>query len=270
MRESAIDELYRDGQRAWPDVELDRNAFAHHCESIGALTEPADALDGAGLYLCCACARGDVGAAQAFERHCFTTAHTAISRVRSEHDFRDEALQVFRERMLVGPPPRVLSYRGRGQLQAWVRVAAQRVALDLCRARKLPSLTELELNDSLASAPVGPELNLLRERYLPELRECLRRAVSSLSPQERNVLRMHVIGQCSIDDIGRAYRVHRATAARWLERIRTGIHERVRARMGTRLSPSEFDSLARELGAELTLGLGASSPESGFAPRSAE
>lgn len=268
MREMAIDELYQEGQRAWPAIVLARAEFAQHCESVGALGE-SHPVDAAGLYLCCACARREAHAAETFERHCLPTAENAISRVRSERDFCEEALQVFRERMLVGPPPKVVLYRGRGQLQAWVRVAAQRVALDLCRARRLPSLEDLELNETLVSSAPSPELTLLREHFLPELRASLKGAVSSLSAQDRNVLRMHVVGHCSIDEIGRAYQVHRATAARWLERIRAGIHDGVRARMGDRLTESEFLSLARDLGAELTLGLAASTPESGFSSRSA-
>jgi RNA polymerase sigma-70 factor (ECF subfamily) len=270
MRETAIDQLYREGRRAWPAIVLERAVFALHCEKVGAIGAQDYPIDAPGLYLCCACARGEVHAADTFERHCFYTAENAILRVRSERTFRDEALQVLRERMLVGPPPKVLLYRGRGQLQAWVRVAAQRVALDLCRARRLRSFEQLELNETLVSAAANPELALLRDRFLPELRASLKQAVASLSPQERNVLRMHVVGQCSIDEIGRAYQVHRATAARWLERIRAGIHAGVRARMGDGITESEFRSLARELGAELTLGLGVTAVESGSTSRSAQ
>ncbi|MFZ5894501.1 MAG: sigma-70 family RNA polymerase sigma factor [Myxococcota bacterium] len=266
MPDDSIEQLYRDGQRAWPELRLDQAAFAAHCESIGA--SGAASLDAAGIYLCCACARGDTNAVNTFERHCLDTALAAITRVRSERDFAQEAVQAFREKLLVGPPPKVLDYRGRGPLQAWVRVAAQRVALDLCRARQLPSLRQLELNEGLVSADPTPELQILRERHLPELREALQIAIAGLSPQERNVLRMHVVGRCSIDEIGRAYRVHRATAARWLERIREGVHDAIRTRMCTRLTSSEFESLARELGGELSLGLSASAvPPSGLTSR---
>jgi RNA polymerase sigma-70 factor, ECF subfamily len=90
----------------------------------------------------------------------------------------------------------------------------------------------------------------------------LRDAVSGLSRQERNVLRMHVTGHCSIDEIGRAYNVHRATAARWLDRTRTRIYEEVRRELCVKranLTASEFKSLATMMGNELELSLTRSS-----------
>jgi IS30 family transposase len=74
---------------------------------------------------------------------------------------------------------------------------------------------------------------------------------------------MHLSGHCSIDEIGRAYNVHRATAARWLDRARAQLHESVRQELCIRqdkLTASEFKSLAAMMGDELALSLtGASS-----------
>ena len=72
------------------------------------------------------------------------------------------------------------------------------------------------------------------------------------------MLRMHVAGHCSIDEIGRAYNVHRATAARWLDRTRTRIYEEVRQELCVKranLTASEFKSLATMMGTELELSL---------------
>ena len=76
------------------------------------------------------------------------------------------------------------------------------------------------------------------------------------------MLRMHVAGQCSIDEIGRAYNVHRATAARWLDRTRTRIYDEVRQELCVKrahLTASEFKSLATIMGTELELSLSRSS-----------
>jgi RNA polymerase sigma-70 factor (ECF subfamily) len=99
---------------------------------------------------------------------------------------------------------------------------------------------------------------LTKARFGGAFQKALRDAVAALSAQERNVLRMHVTGQCSIDEIGRAYNVHRATAARWLDRSRARIYETVRQELCGRrnnLTASEFKSLATLMGSELELNL---------------
>ncbi|HEV8549598.1 MAG TPA: sigma factor-like helix-turn-helix DNA-binding protein, partial [Polyangiaceae bacterium] len=108
------------------------------------------------------------------------------------------------------------------------------------------------------------EIVLLRTRYAETFQSALRDAVAGLRAHERNALRMHVCGGCSIDQIGRAYGVHRATAARWLERAREAISEGVRGALTLRnvkLTDSEFQSLGHALASELELRLSGSFAE---------
>jgi RNA polymerase sigma-70 factor (ECF subfamily) len=128
------------------------------------------------------------------------------------------------------------------------------------------------LSDSLQGAVPSPDAALLKARFGSAFQEALSTAVAELSAQQRNVLRMHVGGGCSIDEIGRAYGVHRATAARWIERARTGIYERVRAQLGTqhRVTESEFRSLAGLMRAELELSLTRGSSSAHVIERPAE
>jgi RNA polymerase sigma-70 factor (ECF subfamily) len=118
---------------------------------------------------------------------------------------------------------------------------------------------QLDASAEVAAAQVSsPELALIRARYGSALQEALSRAIARLSVQERNVLRMHVVGSCTIDQIGRAYGVHRATAARWLERTRAKIHRAAHGELCVRypeVTESQFQSLARALGADLELSL---------------
>jgi RNA polymerase sigma-70 factor (ECF subfamily) len=112
----------------------------------------------------------------------------------------------------------------------------------------------------MADQGFGPESTLTRVRFCEPFREALRNAIAELPQKERNLLRMHVQGRCSIDQIGRAYGVHRATAARWLEQAKARIVQAVRTRLdaaGARLTDSEFQSVARVVGGELELGLSA-------------
>jgi len=256
-------QMYLEGQRRWPLVRLDFAAFREHCERVlGA--EPYDEAptDGADLYLCCACARGDREAVHAFEREGLPVARAAVARVARSADFLQEVLQEVWDKLLVGPQAKVLKYSGKGPLQAWVRVVATRLALDHSRARGALAARRAELSDQLAARDPSPEVRMTRARYGLEFQKALRKAVSGLSVEARNVLRMHVVGQCSIDEIGRAYNVHRATAARWLERARTQIYENVKKDLnigGTGMNDSEFKSLARVMGSELSLSLSAGS-----------
>jgi RNA polymerase sigma-70 factor (ECF subfamily) len=78
---------------------------------------------------------------------------------------------------------------------------------------------------------------------------------------------MHVSGNCNIDEIGRAYNVHRATAARWLDRARVSIYDAVRRELCTqdsKLTESEFKSLAHLLKSHLQLQLSSASVASGL------
>jgi RNA polymerase sigma-70 factor (ECF subfamily) len=67
---------------------------------------------------------------------------------------------------------------------------------------------------------------------------------------------MHLVGRCSIDQIGRAYSVHRATAARWLSATKRKLFESVRDQLRNaepRLTDDEFKSVARLVQSQLDL-----------------
>jgi RNA polymerase sigma-70 factor (ECF subfamily) len=261
--EPSVREMYLEGRRRWPLVTLAFDAFELHCRGVfGPEASEGGKREGADLYLCCACVAGEPEALRTFEREGLDVARAAIARVDRDADFVQETLQEVWDKLLLGPTAKVSHYSGRGPLQAWIRVAATRAALDRCRARNVLAARQTALSDRLAAPGPSPDLALTRARYGRAFQKALRAAVAALSGQERNVLRMHVVGQCSIDEIGRAYNVHRATAARWLERARSGIFEAVRRELSSQhaeLSDSEFRSLARMMGSELELSLTLSS-----------
>ena len=245
------------GQSKWPALSVSFETFAEHCNRV--LTEGESLpLEPADLYLCCACAAARPEALQLFENEAKAIAELAIRRIDDREDFVRDALQELWNKLLLGEQARVRSYSGRGPLQAWVRVAATRVALDRRRAYQRSAHRQVELTERLAATEVNLEASLLKARFGQAFQDALRGSVANLSEQERNVLRMHVVGRCSIDEIGLAYRVHRATAARWIERARDKIYQDVRSQLCVehKLTASEFQSLATLLGAELELSLG--------------
>ncbi|HYP89139.1 MAG TPA: sigma-70 family RNA polymerase sigma factor [Polyangiaceae bacterium] len=252
--------IFLSGRERWPEVPLALEVFAERCEHV--LSHEGELpLEAADFYLCCACAVGQPEALRKLESECSSVAQSAIRRIDRDEDFVRETLQELWRKLLVGPDAKVRSYSGRGPLQAWLRVAATRVALDRRRVGKAGARRHAELSEQLAATDLDFEASLLRARFGPAFQQALRASLAALSKQERNVLRLHAVGHCSIDEIGRAYAVHRATAARWIERSRSKIYAEVRdsLRVEHGLTASEFKSLAVLLGAELELSLGATS-----------
>jgi RNA polymerase sigma-70 factor (ECF subfamily) len=82
-------------------------------------------------------------------------------------------------------------------------------------------------------------------------------AVAELEPRERNLLRMHLLDGLSIDQIGVFYRIHRATAFRWVAKARERVWDETRNRLREklRLSPSEYDSILHQVRSQLDLSI---------------
>jgi RNA polymerase sigma-70 factor (ECF subfamily) len=256
-----VRQIHLEAVRRWPSLTLDVEAFARYCETLPVTEAEVAPSDGAGLVLCCACLRGDPEALRLFEKESLHVARGAIASVQREREFLEETLQEVWEKLLCPPNAKIAKYTGRGPLQAWVRVTALRVALDRCRRLGLSKTRDSDLCDRLASPQPGIEFVVSRDLYGAAFQAGVHEAVAALPPRDRNALRMHVCGGCNIDEIGRAYGVHRATAARWLDRAKHAIWEGVRGsllRGGIKLTDSEYSSLARGVASQLDLGLSGS------------
>ncbi|MEO8905986.1 MAG: sigma-70 family RNA polymerase sigma factor [Polyangiaceae bacterium] len=269
MSTESVRQLYMAGQRCWPQLTLAYEAFVLHCERVrGQEDSDATQREAGDLYLCCACAGTQPEAMRAFESEVLGVAKAAITRIDRDPGFVQDTLQEVWDKLLTGPQAKVKQYSGRGPLKAWVRVSATRLALDRCRSRGSLARRQVELSDALALDEQSAEARLTKRRFGAAFQAALRDAVAALPTQQRNVLRMHLTGRCNIDEIGLAYNVHRATAARWLERARAQIYDAVRADLGQRvavLTESEFKSLARMMDGELELSLTSVSSRSSVA-----
>jgi RNA polymerase sigma-70 factor (ECF subfamily) len=248
-----IREAFDRGRAAWAGVVVDAQVFAAH---VGRFEEEAELHPD--LYLACACAHGDGAALALFDRSILSEVGGYVRRIDASPELADEVRQVLRERLLVGiggAPPRIADYSGRGPLGAWVRVSAVRVAIDLRRKRSTEPLA------AASSEPVtnqlDPEAALLLARYQGEYQTALREALATLSAKERNLLRMHFVDGMTVDRVGTVYRVHRATAARWIQAIRERLLDETYRRLGERLrlSPAEFASLTAIVQSQLRVSL---------------
>ena len=267
MAEDAITVAWQAGRDAWPGIELPLERFADHVRTLdGAALErfPAD------LYLVAACLAGDAHAIERFERELLASARGAVSAIDSNGAFVDEAMQRLRASLFVGEEtgPRLAMYAARGPLRAWVGVAAARTALMIrrsqVRAREV-STSDDEWAGALALISTNnPELELLKRQYAEAFAAALRDAVAALEPRQRAVLRMSFVDGLSIDEIGAVYAVHRATAARWIQRACDSLFETTRDLLAKRLSLSatELDRMTSLVRSQLDVSLSQLLPNS--------
>jgi RNA polymerase sigma-70 factor (ECF subfamily) len=244
---------HEEAQRVWPGIRLDIAQLQAHLARLGGSAQlPAYVND---VYLACACSQGDPIACRLFEARYAADIRTAAGRLCTDPALREEVVQDVRRKLLVGEPPGLATYTGAGPLQAWLRAVARRTAIDALRARKqreTARVSNLHANDSSIESRID------RARFLQLFEACLAQAFSGLPARDRNLLRMHYAGGVGIDVLGRAYGVHRATAARWLVAIRAQLFDSVRAQLKERLgglSDADFRELVRLTAGQLSLTL---------------
>ncbi|MBL9103437.1 MAG: hypothetical protein JNL82_20995 [Myxococcales bacterium] len=215
------------------------------------------------LALADACLRQLPAALAAFEAAHGDALEAALVAANIDADARAEALQRLRLRLLVHEDgaPRLAGYAGRGPLRTWLRVAALREALMLARSSRRRAAHEVTDEDALlehAAVAEDPELLLLQGRCREALREAFRAAVAGLDARERTLLRLSLRDRLGVDQIGALYRVHRSTAARWLQAVRDKLSAGTRAGLASKLSlaDAEVESLIRAIGSKIDLSLG--------------
>jgi RNA polymerase sigma-70 factor (ECF subfamily) len=208
------------------------------------------------LCLACACGAGDPRALAALEAHFASNIAAAFRCVRTRHVALDDFAQSVRQKLLGPPRPKIDDCGGLGDLRAWIQIVATRTALDLARAAKVreePTAQERFLD--VPAPGDAPDLAYLKRLYGREVAAAVESAARALSPEARNVLRDHYARGLTIDQIGRAHGVHRATAARRVQRARDELVVGVRATLIAQLgvSDAEIDSVMRLVESQLDI-----------------
>jgi RNA polymerase sigma-70 factor (ECF subfamily) len=223
----------------WPAVALDDEKLAPFVaerlagadlDSALATTHRAD------LVLAAACAAGEPTAHTAFDDVLGEVALAGAS-TNATRDQIDEVKQMLRVQLLVardGKPPGIAGYRGKGALRGWVRITATRELIRVKRKHARESPIERSL-DHLLATDFDPALEAIKAEYRSEFAVALREAIAELGAEDRTLLRQQIVDDMSIDEIGAAFGVHRATAARWLVRARTALVAATHRRLADRL-----------------------------------
>ncbi len=260
----AWESLIATARAALPTVAIDEAQLARFIGERLTGTELAAALSAApaaDLVLAAACVAQVPSAHAAFD-HVLAEVDAAGSAVGASKDQIDEVKQVLRLQLLVakdGKPPGIAGYRGKGPLRGWVRITATRelirhkkksarnVALDHVSPKGARTL------EGLLTSGGDPALEALKSEYRAEFSIALREAIELLGAEDRTLLRQSIVDDLSIDAIGVAYGVHRATAARWLTRARAALvaatHQRLSERL--KLPVEQIESVIRLVSSKL-------------------
>jgi RNA polymerase sigma-70 factor (ECF subfamily) len=235
------------GQGAYPRVEVPADALAAFVTARARPDAPRERLRE--LYLTCACARGDAEALAALERELFPDVRRAVLRRCRSDALADEAMQILRETLLVprgADPPEIADFTGAGPLAGWLRVVAVRIVLRFLRKEERSTPIEEVVAERLAALD-DPELRYIRARYGDAVQVALREAWLEIQAEDRNLLRYRYVDGYGVDQVAAIHRVHRATAARWVNRAEEALVASARRRLEIRFRvvADEMHSLLR-------------------------
>ncbi len=241
--------------KACPGINVSEDSFVRVWESLrpGNDNLAKDVLLAAGI------ARGDTGAIRWLQQQI----QGALAQMRKipQHLFADIESNVL-ELIAVGSASRsaqIHKYAARGALAGWVQVVVARTAREV--ATRAGQWSDLEVDEAilseLAMSEPSPEVAALRNRFSGFLGPALASATARLSARERTLLKLHYIQGVGLEDIGRAYQVHRATVSRWLLSARQSFADFTRDELSSRanVQRSEVDSLVRALHSQLDISL---------------
>jgi len=231
-------------------VHVDDEVFVRYLATRLPADVTADqlaALHADDLYLACACATGVPGALEAFERRFLgNDLDRALARITSSAPVMEEVRQQLRVKLFVGErgrPGKIADYTGRGPLAGWVRVAAVRTALNLV-TRQGPDTPATEEEEPLLGV-ADPETEYLKTQHRAEFEHAFRLALTTLSIEQRQLLRLHYVDGLTLAQIGRLRQVHESTISRRLLAARDQLLGETRRALSAELhlAPAEVDSL---------------------------
>jgi RNA polymerase sigma-70 factor (ECF subfamily) len=231
---------------AWPNLVIPDAHFlrfiGERLEPAGSLAEALGKLELGDLYLACGCARGDRVALGLFDEHILAKLHRTLGRLDLDDARVADVQQTVRMQLFVSGsalPPKIAQYSGRAALSSWVHVVAMRVALRAKSGDARMGGGQDELLVELPTPGDAPEVSYLKQRYQEPFREAFLAALKALPARERTLLRQSFIDGLSIDELGRLYGVHRATAGRWVAQARRTLLFSTRDLMMARIGVSE-------------------------------
>lgn len=253
-------QLIRQSREAWPSVKLSTDVFLAYVASRVSQPEPETLmqLHWGDLYVACACSLGDSAAISCFESLCVVFYAELQQKLKVSPAQFEEHKQALWVELFSGDeetPPKITKYTGQGKLVYWTRVTFLRHMLRALQGEKKEVPVEEEMLVRLTPAAVHTEASLMKNEAKEELRKALAEAIRALSARERNILRHHYIDGLNTEKVGAIFGVHRATVARWLQKIRDSLFLAISAKLVDKMNiaDDEFDSIIHLLHSHLDI-----------------
>lgn len=232
----------------WPGVDLRDDVFIAHLasklevEAGGITVQALDRVRVPELFLACACALRDPTAIARFEDRYFGEITAAWERFKTLPLTLDDVRQRLREKLFLHEPPALAGYAGQGDLGGWLRAVALHLLLNVSTRESRERPVDQEFFDAVMKAAPSSESAYLKQVCKAEFLESFGAAMERLTSREKVLLRYAFADRLSVDEIGAVFRVHRATAARWVAKARQRLVRETRAALMTRLELSERDA----------------------------
>ena len=232
-------DLVDEAMAAWPTLKLDRDSLR---AAIDALPSK-NAERAAELALGMACAQGDPTALMILERTYLSALPRAIGHMKLDADTVDEVVQEVRRKLLVGDPPKIGEYAGKGSLRGLLKVTATRTAISLLRKTGRVGPGDEPIVDASQSHDL--EASFLKREYRGVFCDAFEAAIRGLDRHERNLLRLHFLGKVTLEQLAKMYGVHRATIVRRIAAVRESLEKETRGKMrdALKLDARELDSV---------------------------
>jgi RNA polymerase sigma-70 factor len=242
-------QMLEEGRRAWPGVGVTPEQARAYLEARGLSLIEKSPRNLSDLFLVCGCCCGDAAAQRRLQTLCREELHSAGRRLEIAVD-EEDALATLLSKLLVAQPgsqPKLVQYSGRSGLRTWLQVVILRHLLAKARlSRPEEPLEEAILAGILSSE--SPEWKRLDSIARRSFKEALGRALGSLAPRDRLLLRQRLNG-LSMDALALLFKVSQATVSRWFARVSVSVEHAVRRelRNALRLDSRELDSLVHSL-----------------------
>jgi RNA polymerase sigma-70 factor (ECF subfamily) len=144
--------------------------------------------------------------------------------------------------LFLASPPGLRGYAGYGDLRSWLRAAVLHALLNVATRETREQPTEDQFFDAVVDAGSNAEAAYLKSTCRTEFEGAFRAAIEKLTDRQRSLLRYAFTDGLNVDQIGAVFRVHRATAARWVAQARTALVDETRTELMTRLRISMLDA----------------------------
>ncbi len=252
MTPRRIAAILADAHAAWPGILVLDAQFA----GFLAAKSFADSTRFSDLYIAFAASIHDADAARAIEEAHAPALRKALAGLRLGSAQIDDVLQNLWRDLFAGETPRIAQFDGSGDLRSWLRVAATRAGLRVLKKSKR-EMPESEISEIAEKASGDPELMLLKARYRADFHAAVEAAIEQMSAPNAMILRQHFVDGLSIDELGKLYALHRATAARRLANAKQMLVASIRTefKKKARLDDDECESVLRLVrsGLDITL-----------------